>query len=128
MEAVHAAKSQDLGVSDRLDRALRLAFFGNSRCISLLHVILDVARDVAGLDAHKLETDLKNGTARHLIFEDLAVAQENDVQGSPHVFLPGGQNFHNPGIEMHWEGKKGGFPVIEKDGKEIYEEIFELAL
>src|SRR5919199_1126426 len=49
LEAVQAAKQQGLATSERLDRGLRLAFFGQSRCISMHHVVLEVARE-CGLD------------------------------------------------------------------------------
>lgn len=43
LEAVQAAKGQGLRASEELDRGLRRAFFGESRCISMRHVILEVA-------------------------------------------------------------------------------------
>jgi predicted DsbA family dithiol-disulfide isomerase len=127
LEAVHAAKEQGLGLSDRFDRALRVAFFRDSRCISLQHVILEVAGDVEGLDASLLETALKDGRARHHVFDDMEVAENSKVKGSPHVFTPDGSDFHNPGIKMHWEGKRGGFPVIEEDDPSVYDRILKLA-
>ncbi|HEX2141192.1 MAG TPA: hypothetical protein VHK28_02790, partial [Candidatus Limnocylindria bacterium] len=39
MEAVQAAKLQSLAAAEELDRGLRRAFWGESRCISLRHVI-----------------------------------------------------------------------------------------
>jgi predicted DsbA family dithiol-disulfide isomerase len=127
MEAVHAAKEQGLGLSDRLDRALRVAFFRDSRCISMHHVILEVSEEVPGLDIAALESALKDGRARSAVFADKEDAERNDVKGSPHLFTPDGSNFHNPGIKMHWEGKRGGFPVIEEDDQSIYDRIVKLA-
>src|SRR5687768_6935394 len=50
LEAVQAVKELDgLEASERLDRALRVAFFGQSRCISIAPVILEVAEQ-CGLD------------------------------------------------------------------------------
>src|SRR5438270_8766115 len=43
LEAVQAAKEQDLRASEELGRALRLAFFAESRTVSLLPLILHVA-------------------------------------------------------------------------------------
>lgn len=40
LEAVQAAKEQGSGAAEELDRALRVAFFGHSRCISLRSVVL----------------------------------------------------------------------------------------
>src|SRR5947209_13791354 len=60
LEAVQAAKEQGLAASERLDRALRVAFFGQSRCISMRHVILEVA-DGCGVDADALAAALDDG-------------------------------------------------------------------
>jgi predicted DsbA family dithiol-disulfide isomerase len=47
-EAVHAAKAQSAAAAEQLDMALRLAFFRDSRCISMLHEVVDVARVAIG--------------------------------------------------------------------------------
>lgn len=121
MEAVYAAKEQGLGVSDRLDRRLRVALFKESRCISIEHEILQVAKEVEGLDIARLKDALRDGRSRAQMFEDVKVAASDEVQGSPHVFLPDGRDFHNPGIEMHWEGK--AFPVVDADDASIYDDL-----
>jgi predicted DsbA family dithiol-disulfide isomerase len=126
MEAVHAAKQQGSRAAESLDRALRLAFFRDSLCISMHHVIVEIARNVEGLDAAALERDLIAGSSRRKVFEDLEVAKTDEVKGSPHLFAPG-RDVHNPGIEMHWEGRRGGFPVIDKDDPQIYDDLIELA-
>ena len=54
MEAVQAAKEQGLAASEALDRGLRRAFWGESRCVSLRHVILEVASETDGLDLAQL--------------------------------------------------------------------------
>ncbi len=125
MEAVYAAKHQGLGVSDRFDRALRKAFFGEQRCISMQHEILAVAKSVDGLDADAVESALRTGDFRHRLFADMDAGTSDKVKGSPHVFLADGRNFHNPGIEMHWEGK--AFPVVDSYDANIYDEIVKAA-
>jgi predicted DsbA family dithiol-disulfide isomerase len=125
MEAVFAAKEQGVQVSDSLDRALRLAFFQDARCISLQHEILEVARTVPGLAVQALERELTSGRHRSKIFDDLQVAQTNQVKGSPHVFA-GGEDFHNPGTKMRWDDDEG-VPVIEADDPSVYDRIMELA-
>lgn len=128
MEAVEAAKEQGLQASERLDRALRVAFFGQSRSISLRHVVLEVAAACDGVDESKLVDALDDGRARPLLMEHARIAGTDEVKGSPHVFLPDGTNEHNPGIEMHWEGDPGkGFPVIDSFREEIYTELLERA-
>ena len=61
MEAVLAAKEQSLAASEELDRGLRRAFFAESRCISLRHVILEVASDCDSLDVATLADALDSG-------------------------------------------------------------------
>lgn len=46
------------------------------------------------------------------------------VEGSPHLFLPTAPDVHNPGVELHWNGKKGrGFPVVDADDPSVYGDI-----
>jgi predicted DsbA family dithiol-disulfide isomerase len=128
LEAVQAAKEQSLRASEQLDRALRVAFYGESRTISMHHEVVEVARSCGRVDAGELDRALRDGRARARIFEDKAVAEQSAVQGSPHLFLPDGSDEHNPGIGMRWEGAKpGGFPVVDKDRPEIYEDLLRRA-
>lgn len=131
LEAVQAAKAVcSLGASERLDRALRVAFFGQSRCISMRHVILDVARSsLGGEEAEALREALDSGAARSAVLDQCETARTSDVvKGSPHVFLPDGTNAHNPGIRMHWVGEHGvGFPVVDEDSPDVYKSLLEAA-
>lgn len=131
LEAVQAAKSVCApGASEKLDRALRVAFFGQSRCISLRHVILDVARAVLGAaEADTLREALDSGAARSAVLDQCETARTSDaVQGSPHLFLADGTNAHNPGIKMHWVGEHGvGFPVVDEDDPDVYKSLLEAA-
>ncbi|MDQ3981470.1 MAG: DsbA family protein, partial [Actinomycetota bacterium] len=128
LEAVYAAKEQGLRAAEQLDRALRRGFFGASRNVSMRHEILEIAASVRGLDSGELAGALDDGRARGALAADRAVAEGDEVKGSPHVFLPNGKSFHNPGIEMHWEGEHGeGFPVVDKDDPAIYEELLAAA-
>jgi len=127
-EAVHAAKEQGPKIAERLDRALRRGFFGDSRNVSMRHEILEIAETVDGLDAAALAAALDDGRARAALAQDRSVAEGDEVKGSPHVFLPDGTSAHNPGIEMHWEGKHGeGFPVVDKDDPTVYEQLLTAA-
>ena len=126
LEAVQAAKEQGLAASTALDLALREALFADSRCIALRHVVLDVARRTGVVDVDALAEALDSGRCRHRIAEDVRAAQADErVEGSPTVFLPDGTVVHNPGIELHWEGKagEGGFPVVDRDDAAIYDEL-----
>lgn len=125
MEAVQAAKEQGLPASEQLDRALRVAFFGLSRCISLRSEILDVAAGCPQVDVDRLAAALDDGRARRAVIDQHRQALEGgEVQGSPHLFLPDGTDCHNPGIDMRWEGQPGrGFPVILQDDPSIYGDL-----
>ena len=124
LEAAYAAKAQSARVGELVDRALRKAFFGQSRNISMRHEILDVVGSCEGVDLNRLERDLDSGTHRRALFDDFQVARSSAVKGSPHFFLPDGSDWHNPGVDMHWEGDAGvGFPVVDWDDASIYEEM-----
>ena len=128
LEAVHAAKEQSLEVAEQLDRALRRGFFGESRNVSMRHEILDLAATVPSLDVGALAVALDDGRARSALTDDREVAESDEVNGSPHVFLPNGESAHNPGIEMHWEGEHGeGFPVVDRDEPGVYERLLAAA-
>jgi predicted DsbA family dithiol-disulfide isomerase len=123
MEAIEAAKEQGLVASEHLDRALRRAFFGESRCISLRNVILDVAAGCGRVDADLLSEALDDGRARRAMFEAWWAAGD-EVSGSAHVFCPDGTNAHNPGVEIHWEGSPGHRSlVIDRDEPAVYDEL-----
>jgi predicted DsbA family dithiol-disulfide isomerase len=125
MEAVQAAKDQGLKAGEQLDRALRVAFFGQSRCVSLRSVVLEVAAGCPEVDVDALAEALDDGRARRaLVDQHQAAVAADEVKGSPHLFLPDGTNAHNPGIEMHWEGEQGqGFPVVTKDDPSVYGDL-----
>jgi predicted DsbA family dithiol-disulfide isomerase len=128
MEAVQAARKQSLAASEALDLALRVAFFADSRCISLRNVILDAAGESVAVDVDALADALDHGRARRRVMEDFEEAGRGAVQGSPHLFLPDGTDSHNPGIELHWEGEKGsGFPVVDSDDPDVYAELLRAA-
>lgn len=128
MESVYAAKVQSVRGAETLDRLLRKAFFGESRTISMRHVILDVARSVPELDLDRLAKDLDSGTFRRNLFDDFELAKTSAVKGSPHFFAPDGSDFHNPGVKLHWEGDAGtGFPVVDEDDPSVFESLLRSA-
>jgi predicted DsbA family dithiol-disulfide isomerase len=128
LEAVQAAKEQGPAASEELDRALRVAFFGRSRCISLRSTILDVAGACESVDVDHLRAALDDGRARRTVMQHHAAAPGAGVAGSPHLFLPDGTDVHNPGMELEWEGEHGvGFPVVTADDPGVYTELLERA-
>src|SRR5438270_3287834 len=128
LEAVQAAKEQGLRASEELGRALRYAFFAESRTISLVPVILDAAKQCDGVDARALSDALTEGRARAMVLEQRDTAERIGVKGSPHVYAPDGSDVANPGIEKHWEGEEGkGFPVIDSYDPSIYDDLIKRA-
>jgi predicted DsbA family dithiol-disulfide isomerase len=125
MEAVQAAKLQSLEASEELDRGLRRAFFGESRCVSLRHVILEVANECETVDVALLAAALDDGRARRALFDDWAVARGTEVRGSAHLFAPDGANAQNPGIAIGWTGDPGGggAATIEADDPSAIAEL-----
>ncbi|SEH48468.1 Predicted dithiol-disulfide isomerase, DsbA family [Mycolicibacterium rutilum] len=122
-EAVHAAKRQSPQAAEDLDMALRHAFFTDSRPISLLHEIVDVAQGCDSVDAETLRHDLDDGAARGEMMRSYR-QHADEVQGSPHFFFPDGSDVHNPGIEIESQGEPGaGFPVVTKDDPSAIDEL-----
>ncbi len=122
-EAVHAAKAQSTAAAEQLDMALRLAFWRDSRCISMRHEILDIAGECDAVDVALLRTTFDEGRARgpmlHTYFQ-----YRDRVQGSPHFFLPDGSDVHNPGIMIHQSGETGsGFIVLDSDDRTVYDDL-----
>jgi predicted DsbA family dithiol-disulfide isomerase len=117
MEAVAAAKEQSLAASEELDRALRRAFWAEGRCISLRHVILEVAGECDAVDVAALADALDEGRARRAILDDWATARGDEVRGSAHLFAPDGTNAQNPGITIGWrdDGGEGTYTIDADD-------------
>lgn len=125
LEAVQAAKAQGLPASERLDLGLRRAFWAEHRCISLRHVILEVADEAGGIDVPELAKALDTGTARSAVFAQFASAEHGRVNCSPHIFLFDGTNLANPGVRARWvNGDFGvGFPVIDGDDPGVIDRL-----
>jgi predicted DsbA family dithiol-disulfide isomerase len=128
LEAVEAAKEQSAAASEQLDLALRRALFVESRCISLRHVILDVAAGCGAVDADALREALDDGRARRDLLDGWFAAAD-DLQGSPHLFFADGFDVANPGIELHWEGEGDAkHPVVDADDPAVYDDLVRRAL
>lgn len=124
LESVQAAKKQSLRASEQLDLSLRRAFFCESRCISLRHVIRDVAERCPDLDVARLVDDLDHGAARADVMQQTMKADDWGVAGSPHLFMPDGSDMFNPGVDLHWVGEHGeGFPVVDADDPGVYADL-----
>jgi predicted DsbA family dithiol-disulfide isomerase len=123
-EAVQAVKAQSLEVSERFDRALRRAFWAESRPIQMHYEIMAIAATVEGLDVDRLADALRRGGYRAAIFADLETVRSGVVKMSTHLFLPDGTDITNPGIGVHWQGNWAeGFPVVDADDPDVYDDI-----
>jgi predicted DsbA family dithiol-disulfide isomerase len=124
---VQAAKAQSAGAAERLDMALRLAFWRDSRCISMRHEILDVADTCPGVDVDALTMALDDGRARGQMMQTYLACREG-IQGSPHFFFADGYDVHNPGVEMHQVAEPGaGFLVLDSHDPSVYREMIDRA-
>lgn len=129
LEAVQLAKDQSNRASENLDRALRQAFWCNSRCIDNRDVILDVAQETGTIDVDALAEGLDDGRARRRISDHFALAKTAGVLCSPHLYLADGTNHPNPGIDVAWNGDYGtGFPIVRSDAPGVYTDILERAV
>jgi predicted DsbA family dithiol-disulfide isomerase len=120
LEAVAAAALSSRSGAEQLDRALRLAFYRDHQTICLRHVILEAARTCPDVRLDAFVEAFDSGAGRRAVMADFELARSDAVRGSPHVFAPGGYDLHNPGIELHWEGKT---PVIDRDDPDVYERL-----
>lgn len=128
LEAVQAAKGQGLNVSEALDRALRVAFWSQSRCISQRHIILEVAADTGVVDIAKLAESLDDGSSRRSVIDQFGVARSDRVRCSPHLFLADGTALANPGVSVQWHGSFGvGSPVVTCDDSGVYARLLRQA-
>lgn len=97
-EAVKCAQRQSLMLADDLDWAIRVAFFAESRCISLRHVLLELAQEV-GLDMKRFADDFDRGVTKYQVFQEAQEGWEHlRVEGSPTFVLPSGKQISNVGL------------------------------
>ncbi len=133
-EALKCAEAQGDDAALAFNWAVRRAFFAESRCVSLRHVLIDIARE-AGLDLAAFVSDLDSGRYKHLVM------QESDqgwnilkVKGSPTLVLPSGEQRPQPATpELLWDAdehiigiKPSEYP--EGDPLDIYRAILAEAL
>ncbi len=97
-EAVKCAERQSLALADDLDWAIRVAFFAESRCISLRHVLLELAQQV-GLDEKRLADDFDRGVTKYQVLQEAQEGWERlRVDGSPTFVLPSGKRISSLGL------------------------------
>jgi hypothetical protein len=97
-EAVKCAERQGMDLADELDWAIRSAFFVESRCIAMHHVLFERAEQV-GLDIERFSKDFDSGVAKRLVLEEARDGWERlRVAGSPTFVLPSGTQYSGLGL------------------------------
>jgi predicted DsbA family dithiol-disulfide isomerase len=97
-EAIKCAEQQGPDYASDLDWAIRSAFFAESRCISMRHVLFELAERV-GLDMQRFGADFDSGrTKRHVLQEAQDGWERLKVEGSPTFVLASGQQFSYPAL------------------------------
>jgi predicted DsbA family dithiol-disulfide isomerase len=90
-EAIKCAERQGPEFADELSWALRKAFFAESRCISMRHVLFEVAEEV-GLDMGRFAEEFDNGLTKWQVLQEAQKGWEIlKVEGSPTFVLPSGE-------------------------------------
>ena len=90
-EAIKCGERQGQDFAAELDWALRVAFFAESRCISMRHVLLDLAEGI-GLEMDRFRQDFDAGVAKRQVLEEAQTGWERlKVEGSPTLVLPAGE-------------------------------------
>ena len=90
-EAVKCAAQQGNDLANELDWLIRKAFFEDSQCISMHHVIFELA-ELAGLEMSQFKDDFMSGAFRRETYEDAKRGWEDlKVEGSPTFVLPSGE-------------------------------------
>jgi predicted DsbA family dithiol-disulfide isomerase len=97
-EAVKCAERQSLILADELDWALRVAFFAESRCICMRHVLFELAQQV-GVDMERFADDFDHGVTKYQVLQEAQEGWERlHVEGSPTFVLPSGKQISNVGL------------------------------
>lgn len=112
-EAVKCAERQGVQLADDLAWEIRAAFFGEGRCISMRHVLLELAWRV-GLNDARFESDFDAGIAKSLVIEEAREGWERlKVPGSPTFVMASGEQFASPGLpELDVDEASGQATVI----------------
>jgi predicted DsbA family dithiol-disulfide isomerase len=124
LAAVQAAAAQGAHAAEELDRALRIAMFVESRCISVRSVILDVAERCPAVDHERLAQELDGGGAHATVITQWREGQEIGVRGSPHLFFPDGSDVFNPGVTTATlDVEHEYFVHVERDDPSVYDTL-----
>jgi predicted DsbA family dithiol-disulfide isomerase len=133
-EALKCVEAQGDEAALAFNWAVRRAFFAESRCVSLRHVLIDIVRE-AGLDLAAFIRDFDSGRYKHLVMEESDRGWNAlKVPGSPTLVLPNGEQRPRPATpELLWDAeehvvgiKPSDYPA--GDPLDVYRAIFAEAL
>lgn len=97
-EAIKCAERQGLDLAAELDWTIRTAFFAESQCISMRHVLLALAEKV-GLDMPRFAADFDSGVTKYQVLQEPQEGWERlKVEGSPTFVLPSGEQASYSGL------------------------------
>jgi predicted DsbA family dithiol-disulfide isomerase len=103
-EAVKCAELQSWQLAAEMDWVIRVAFFHDSKCISMRSVLLELAEQVEGLDIQRFTDDLDRGVTKYLVLQESQEGWEQlKVPSSPTLVLPDGRlldHFALPAVEL----------------------------
>ena len=89
-EAIKCAERQGPDAAAELDWAIRMAFFAESQCISMRHVLFALA-EKAGLDMPRFTEDFDSGATKRQVLQEAQDGWERlKVEGSPTFVLASG--------------------------------------
>jgi predicted DsbA family dithiol-disulfide isomerase len=102
-EALKCAMLQGERLAWEFSWRTRKAFFDESRCISMRHILRDLAGE-SGLDVEQIMRDWDCGSQRPTVLaESHRGWEELKVPGSPTFVLASGRQVHNPGaLRVTW--------------------------
>jgi predicted DsbA family dithiol-disulfide isomerase len=97
-EAIKCAERQGSDAVAELEWAIRTAFFAESQCISMRHVLLALA-EKAGLDMPRFVEDFDSGVTKRQVLHEAQDGWERlKVEGSPTFVLPAGAQVSYPAL------------------------------
>ena len=97
-EAIKCAERQGADYAAELDWAIRSAFFAESQCISMRHVLFTLA-EKAGLEMDRFAEDFDSGVTKRQVLQEAQEGWERlKVEGSPTFVLPSGQQVSSPAL------------------------------
>lgn len=113
-EAVKAAETIDPGMAWDLDWRIREAFFAEHACVSMRHVLADLAEDV-GLDRDRFLEAFDDGHRARVVEETEEGWYGEGFAVSPSIRLPDGSTHVNPGEHRTEMDPERGFRLTDFD-------------